>query len=219
MGNPKPLPIQLGQLASQDLELLPGPDPITYRLSQRLRHVIARGLARVASEADVEVRPVLLSLLAAALRLAAGAVRLGNRSEDRPLGQPGHLTQQPLGSLDAPNRCHRLGVYTHRTGRVQRKLHDRPPLRYSRDSTDRTCGHSFAPESSYVYGFTEPAVEFGAVKPLAEFFTSQNTKIEQEQQKVVAIVNTVHGCRQAFGMVVEKLSSGTKPDELRELVT
>lgn len=105
MGSPQALPIQLGQLASEGLELLPRVDAITYRLGQRLRHVIARGLALLAPEADVEVRPMLLTLLAAARRLAAGAVRLGDGSEDRPAGQPGHLAQQPLlDSLDARNR-------------------------------------------------------------------------------------------------------------------
>jgi hypothetical protein len=105
MGNPQALTIQLGQLTGEGLELSPGLNTIAYRIGQSRRHVIARGLALVAPEADVEVRPVLLPLLAAAVRLAAGAVGLGERSEDRPLGQPGHLALPPLlGSLDAPNR-------------------------------------------------------------------------------------------------------------------
>lgn len=105
MGSPQALTIQLGHLTGESLEPPPSLDAITYRLRQRLRHVIARGLTLLAPEADVEVRPVLLTLLAAALRLAAGAIGLGHRSEDRPLGQPGHLAQQPLlGLLNAPNR-------------------------------------------------------------------------------------------------------------------
>jgi hypothetical protein len=96
MRDPQALTIQLGQLTSEGLELLPGFDAIAHRVAQRRRHVIARGLALLAPEANVEVRPVLLSLLAAASRLAAGAVGLGYRSEDRPLGQPPHLAQEPL---------------------------------------------------------------------------------------------------------------------------
>jgi hypothetical protein len=106
MGNPQALTIQLGQLTGEGLELLPGLDAIAYRVGQRRWHVIARGLAFLASKADVEVRPMLLALLATAVRLAASAVGLGERSEDRPLGQPGHLAPPPplLGPLDAPNR-------------------------------------------------------------------------------------------------------------------
>ena len=105
MGNPQALTIQLGQLTGEGLELRPGLDTTAYRVGQRRWHVIARGLALLTPEADVEVRPVLFPLLAAAVRLAAGAVGLGHRSEDRPLCLPGHLAQQPpLGLLDAPNR-------------------------------------------------------------------------------------------------------------------
>jgi len=105
MGSPQALTIQLGHLTGQGLEFSPGLDTIAYRVGQSRGHVIARGPAFLAPEADVEVRPVLLPLLAAALRLAAGAIGLGYRSEDRPLGQPGHLAQQPLlDLLDAPNR-------------------------------------------------------------------------------------------------------------------
>ena len=105
MGSPQPLPIQLGQLTSENLELLPGLDATTYRGRLGRRYVVARGLALLATEADVGVGTVLLSLLAPAARLAAGAVGLGERPEYRTLGQPGQLSQQPLlGSLDAPNR-------------------------------------------------------------------------------------------------------------------
>jgi hypothetical protein len=105
MGNPQALTIELSHLTGEGLQLSPCLDAITYRLGQRRRHVIARGLALFAPEADVEMWPVLLPLLAAAVRLAAGAVGLGDRSEDRPLGQLGHLAPQPLlGPLDAPNR-------------------------------------------------------------------------------------------------------------------
>jgi hypothetical protein len=105
MGNPQALTIQLGQLTGQGLELLPGLDTIAYRVGQRRGHVIARSLAFLASEADVEVRPMLFALLAAAVRLAAGAIGLGERSEDHLLGQPGHLAPPLLlGSLNAPNR-------------------------------------------------------------------------------------------------------------------
>ena len=91
MGRPQALTIQLGHLTGESLEPPPSLDAISYRLRQRLRHVIARGLTFLAPEADVEVRPVLLPLLAAALRLAAGAIGLGHRSEDRPLGQTRQL--------------------------------------------------------------------------------------------------------------------------------
>ena len=91
MGDPQALTIQLSHFTGEGLQLSPRLDAITYRPGQRRRHVIARGLALLAPEADVEVRPVLLALLAAAVRLATGAVGLGERSENRPLGQPGHL--------------------------------------------------------------------------------------------------------------------------------
>lgn len=91
MGHPQLLPIQLGQLTSESLELLPSLNAITHRLTQWLRHVVARGLALLTPEADVEVRPVLFPLLAAAVRLTAGAIGLGHRSEDRPLGQSRQL--------------------------------------------------------------------------------------------------------------------------------
>jgi hypothetical protein len=91
MGKPQALTIELGHLPGEGLELPPSLHTIAHRIGQRLRHVVARGLALLAPEADVEVRPVLLPLLAAAVRLAARAVGLGERSEDRPLGQPGHL--------------------------------------------------------------------------------------------------------------------------------
>lgn len=105
MGNPQALTIQLGQLTGQGLELLPGLDTIADRVGQRQGHVIARSFAFLASEADVEVRPMLLALLATAVRLAAGAVGLGERPENRPLGQPGYLAPPLLlGSLNAPNR-------------------------------------------------------------------------------------------------------------------
>jgi hypothetical protein len=87
MGNPKALPIQLRQFPSKGLEILPGFDPAPYRRRQRLRHVVARGLALLAPEADVEIRPVLLSLLATTVGLATRAVGLGQRPEDRPLRQ------------------------------------------------------------------------------------------------------------------------------------
>lgn len=105
MGQPEALAIQLGHLADEGLKLLPGLDPVANRLDERRRHVVAGGLAFLASEADVDVRPVLLALFAAAARLAAGAVGLGNGPEDRPLGKLLHLAQQTLPSLsNAPNR-------------------------------------------------------------------------------------------------------------------
>lgn len=105
MGQPQALTIQLGQITSENLELFPGLDTIAYRIRQRRWDVIARGLTFPAPEADVDVRPVLLALFAAALRLAARAVGLGQRTEHRPLGQPLHLAEEPLlRLLDAPNR-------------------------------------------------------------------------------------------------------------------
>jgi len=105
MGQPQALAIQLGQITSQGLELLPGFDAVAHGIRQRRWHVIARGLAFFAPEADVDVRPVLLTLFAAAVRLAAGPVGLGQRSKHRPLGQPSELTEQSLlRSLDAPTR-------------------------------------------------------------------------------------------------------------------
>jgi hypothetical protein len=122
MRNPQTFSIQLSHLASQCLELLPRLDSITYRLAKLLRHVVARGLAFLAPEADVEVGSVLLPPLAAALWLAAGAVGLRERSEDRPLSQPDHLTQRlPPGLLDAPNRSHRLILYRTRPGTSSEK--------------------------------------------------------------------------------------------------
>ncbi len=136
MQHPQTRPIQLSELTSSGQELLPCLDAITHRLAQWLRHVVARGLALCASEADVQMRAMLLALLAAAPRLAARAVGLGQGSEDRPLGQGSHLAQQPLlGLPDAPNRSHRLGDYHDQTDAVQREMHDLPPLRYLRNST------------------------------------------------------------------------------------
>ena len=93
MGQPKALTIQLGQITRQGLEPFPGFDAISYRAYQRWRHVVARGLAFCAPEADVDVWPVLLTLPAAAIWLAARAVGLGQRPEHRPLGQLFHLTE------------------------------------------------------------------------------------------------------------------------------
>jgi len=134
MQHPQTRPIQLSELTSSGLELLPCLDAITHRLAQWLRHVVARGLALRASEADVQMRAMLLALLAAAVWLAARAVGLGQRPEDRPLDQRGHLAQQPLlGLPDAPNRLHRLGDYHDQADAVQREMHDLPPFRYLRD--------------------------------------------------------------------------------------
>ena len=77
MQHPQTLPIQLGELTSAGLELLPRLDTIPYRFAQRLRDVVARGLALFAAEADVQMRSMLLALLAAAAWLAARAVGLG----------------------------------------------------------------------------------------------------------------------------------------------
>lgn len=93
MGQPKTLTIQLGQITRQGLELFPGFNAISYRAYQWWRHVIACGLALCAPEADVSVWPVLLTLLAAAIGLAARAVGLGQRPEHRPRGQLFHLTE------------------------------------------------------------------------------------------------------------------------------
>jgi hypothetical protein len=91
MGQPQALTIQLGQITSQGLQLPPGLDTIAYRVRQGRRDVIARGLALLAPEADVDVRSVLLAPFAAAVRLAAGTIGLGQRPEHRPLGQPLHF--------------------------------------------------------------------------------------------------------------------------------
>jgi hypothetical protein len=105
MGNPQVLAIQVGQLTGERLELFPGLDTITHRVRQSGRHVITRRLAFLASEADVQVRPMLLALLATAVWLTAGAVGLGQRSEDHLLSQLGHLAPPLLlRLLDAPNR-------------------------------------------------------------------------------------------------------------------
>ncbi len=77
MQHPQTLPIQFGELTSAGLEPLPRLDTLAYRLAQRLRYVVARGLALLAAEADVEMRSMLLALPAAAPRLAARAVGLG----------------------------------------------------------------------------------------------------------------------------------------------
>jgi len=76
MRHPETLPIQLGELTGAGLEFLPRLEAIPHRRAQRLRHVVARGLALLASEADVQVGPMLLALLAAAARLAARTVGL-----------------------------------------------------------------------------------------------------------------------------------------------
>lgn len=77
MSHPQTLPVQLGELTSAGLELPPRLDPVTHRLAQRLRDVVARGLALLAPEAHVQMRTMLLALLAAAPCLAARAVGLG----------------------------------------------------------------------------------------------------------------------------------------------
>jgi len=60
-------------------------------------------------------------------------------------------------------------------------------------------------KANYVYGYTEPAVEFGTLKPLVTFFEQQNAKMEQAQVQVAASVNAVQGARQAFGAVMERV--------------
>src|SRR5437660_4831134 len=74
---PESLPVHLRQFPQQGLQFLPDRYPTAHRLSQRLWHVISRGGARRSPKTHVEMRPMLLALLAAAAGSAAGAIGFG----------------------------------------------------------------------------------------------------------------------------------------------
>src|SRR2546427_3115521 len=63
---PESLPVHLREFPQQGLQFLPDRYPTAHRLSQRLWHVISRGGARRSPKTHVEMRPMLLALLAAA---------------------------------------------------------------------------------------------------------------------------------------------------------
>lgn len=73
-------------------------------------------------------------------------------------------------------------------------------------------------KASYVYGYTEPQVEFGKVTPLVNFTKAKAEEAEQGQQQIVAALNTINGAGQMRDaiekMVTEaKFSPGEVPTQ------
>src|SRR3989449_4337763 len=91
---PESLPVHLRQFPQQGLQFLPDRYPTAHRLSQRLWHVISRGGARRSPKTHVEMRPMLLALLAAAAGSAAGAIGFGKSSKQGAASELGETTQE-----------------------------------------------------------------------------------------------------------------------------
>lgn len=62
--------------------------------------------------------------------------------------------------------------------------------------------------ANYVYGYTEPMVEFGSMTPLVEFVKTKATHAEQGQQQMAAALNTINGARQMRAAVAQKITEG-----------
>ncbi len=60
-------------------------------------------------------------------------------------------------------------------------------------------------KANYVYGYTEPPSDEKTVRPLADFFTSQEKKVEGEQHKQAADANACVGAVQAYGIILNKM--------------
>ncbi|PYV04211.1 MAG: hypothetical protein DMG10_08635 [Acidobacteria bacterium] len=74
------------------MQFLPGRHARAHGLGQSLRHVIAGGAVRSA-EAHVEVRAVLVALVAAAAGASTGAIGLGEGAEKGAPGQAGEAAE------------------------------------------------------------------------------------------------------------------------------
>jgi hypothetical protein len=104
--------IQLGQLSQLGLERLPrghaGPDP----RAQGLRHVVPGGGPGRPPKAHIEMGAVLRPGLATAPGPAAGAVGLGEGTEQGLAGEGQEAAEQGVASPSGGrNRCHRLRSY------------------------------------------------------------------------------------------------------------
>lgn len=66
-------------------------------------------------------------------------------------------------------------------------------------------------KANYVYGYTEPPSDTGTAKPMVQFWDNMGKKLEAEQHKAAAMINTVQGCRQAFTHSVAKLKAMPEP--------
>lgn len=64
-------------------------------------------------------------------------------------------------------------------------------------------------KANYVYGYSEPAIEFGAVGPLVKFTEDKGAQIEQAQHQEAAVMNTVNGARQLVGACKSKIEAVT----------
>jgi len=80
-----------------------------HRLDQGLRDVVAGGGAVRPTETDVEVRAVLVTLMAAAAGASTGAVGFGEGAKQGAPGQAGKLAEKGFsGGLVFRNRHNRL---------------------------------------------------------------------------------------------------------------
>lgn len=69
-------------------------------------------------------------------------------------------------------------------------------------------------KANYVYGYTEPAVEFGKLTPMVDFFKEKQRQLETSQQQILALLNTVNGARQVVGAVKAKLAAGETIEQI-----
>lgn len=69
-------------------------------------------------------------------------------------------------------------------------------------------------KANYVYGYSEPTVEFGATTPLVNFWKEKATQIEQLQHQAAAILNTINGARQLLDAVGKRIAGGETTEQL-----
>lgn len=79
-------------------------------------------------------------------------------------------------------------------------------------------GTSALCKASYVYGYSEPPVEFGAVAPLVDFHRHKVEVMKQEIQRVANEVSGLGSARNAFEFVTQKLP-GIPVEDFLALVT
>src|SRR5213592_4125530 len=92
LARPQALPVQFRQFPQPLLQFLPGGHARTHGLGQGLRHVITGGAVRPA-ETYVEVRAVLVALVATTAGASTGAIGFGEGAEEGAPGQAGEAAE------------------------------------------------------------------------------------------------------------------------------
>lgn len=64
-------------------------------------------------------------------------------------------------------------------------------------------------KASYVYGYSEPAVEFGKLEPLSHFHAAKVEALKKQLQQITAEVNFLNGGRQAYCELLNNIEGKT----------